>query len=426
MRGVLLASSALSLSLFACAEPCKTQGDCGFGAYCLFDFQSETIIPRGECVRDCWENADCAGLELASGSTAFCSNEGRCELDVPHDILRVHSPEPDAVFASDTRVLRVSGEVVTAAKTIRVQVGLLNQENGCGGWVAGRVAEIHNPNPGMITAVPFVIDDVAIDPGSALVDVRAHTDHPIEPAQFSVDVPCASCPKVQLISFTQTAPYEIAQLEGRVDPPVDFGIWRVFSDRGDVLDAAFTITSGAFLLERLPIFPGQNRVEILAADSLGRTPWGRCSTFASSLSAELGVRSILQWDGDDVDLDLYLVPPSSVFEDQQTEPGVALNPSRSGLVPEVATIAVPEDGEYGVIVKSKRDGGAGGGDAQLRVLFDGRPLQRGPIGPAHVSHRAGEMWIAGTIVVRAKSATWRDIDRIVSASTAPTTNPASW
>jgi hypothetical protein len=196
------------------------------------------------------------------------------------------------------------------------------------------------------------------------------------------------------------------------------------------------VIGGGFSLDRIPIFAGLNRIEVLVTgvgDGLGES---RCSVpITSSIGRERGLRLVLGWDGPTSDLDLHLIGPNGMFGDPLSSLSVrSPKPSFGGSImddfdgfgPEVAALETPPDGIYGVIVEPVFDADDPGASATLRALGDGRSLTAGPIGPTHLSANAGDLWIVGTIRVSSGNFEWRALDEVLSASTPPTTPPSEW
>ena len=73
------------------------------------------------------------------------------------------------------------------------------------------------------------------------------------------------------------------------------------------------------------------------------------------------------------------------------------------------------------------DGNDPGSNALLRVLFDGRPVTRGALGPQYLSADIQrEIWVVGTLRVDGGTATWTTINRLLSRNNAPVIPPEMW
>lgn len=433
MRSILAAVVVFS----ACGgPPCKNQSDCPVGYYCVLDV-SGSGPPTGECTSDCFVHSDCPqpGDNI---QRAICTNEGQCRIEPLPPKLHVLEPEPDALFEDGTRRIRVTGEVETAAESVSVSAFVTANGNCAGG--PPRTVVVQNEAVGDFARLPFVIDGLVVDSGPTMLNVVASVMGSKVKDVVAVEVACPGCARIDVTRPRQNLPVGgliLPRLTGRVDPAsVSTAVWRIHSTFGDVFDGSLTVSDGFFDLQRLPLFAGANRVEVLVTgigDGLGEA---RCSVpVASSVLRERGLRIVLSWDGPTSDLDLHLVGPGGTFGDPlSTLSPRSPNPTFGGEVtddfdgfgPELIQLEMPEEGVYGVVVEPVYDAQDPGATAVLRVLSEGRAVTAGPIGPRHLSARAGELWVAGTISVSAGTAEWRPLDEVLEAAMPPTTDPSAW
>jgi hypothetical protein len=349
----------------------------------------------------------------------------------------VIEPEPDSLFEEGTRTVRVTGEVESAAE--HVTVSAFSSGNGnCAGGPA-RIVQVTNENEGVFTTLPFVIDGVFVDSGINTLNVVAAVMGSKRTAIIPIEIACPGCVEVEVVEPKQNMPVSnllLPRLSGTISPAVATAIWRVHSPFGDVFDGALPVSGGTFALERVPIFAGTNRVEVVVTgvgEGLGES---RCSVpINSSVSREKGLRLVLGWDGPTSDLDLHVIGPAGMFGDPLSSLSVrSPKPSFGGIImddfegwgPEVARVEELPDGVYGVIVEPVFDADDPGASATLRILGDGRALTRGPIGPVHLSSDAGDLWVAGAISISEGNFEWRAIDEVLDASTPPTAPPSEW
>lgn len=433
MRAVV----AICLVLSACGgPPCKSQSECPVGYYCVLDV-SGGGAPSGSCVSDCFVHSDCAQPN-DNVHRAICTNEGQCRTEALPPKLQVLEPEPDTLFEDGTRRIRVTGEVETAAKSVSVSA-FNSAEGNCAGGPP-RTVVVQNEAAGEFTRLPFVIDGLVVDSGPTTINIVASVMGSEVTEIVPVEVDCPGCAQIDISAPRQNLPVGgliLPRLSGGVDPAsVSTAVWRVHSSFGDVFDGSLAVNGGAFNLERLPLFAGANRVEVLVTgvgDGLGEA---RCSVpVASSVLRERGLRLVLSWDGPTSDLDLHLVGPGGTYGDplstlspRSPMPsfGGEVTDDFDGFGPELLQLEMPADGVYGVVVEPVFDAQDPGASAVLRVLSDGRTVTAGPIGPRYLSARAGELWVAGTIVVTGGTAEWRPIDELLEAAMPPTTPPSSW
>lgn len=435
-------ASALALLVFAAgsigcnSQTCRTQSDCDFGSYCIREVGSG-IQSDGVCQQDCLSHEDCT-VPDDQVFRPICTNEGRCRVDARPPRLRVFEPEEDEEYNEGTRTIRVSGEVETAAMNVLVTASVRGR-NGCGSGLPVALS-VENPSPGVFATVPFVLDGVPIDSGFATVFVNASIQGSDQSAQIRTEVQCPDCARITMDSPTlnsSTPGLELPSLRGTIAPnTVPQAIWRVRSAFGDVFDGQLSVVNGTYGLDRLPLFAGSNRIEVVVSGVGAGLGEARCSTLINSAVArERGLRGLLLWDGPTSDLDIHVIGPGGRFG----ELGTTLT-SRSptslfggevvddfdGLGPEVVTIDPLPDGIYGIAVEPVFDAEDPGSTAFLRLLYDGRPLTIGPIGPAHISSDLGQLWIAGALEVQDGAVTWREVDQIVDAVTPPTQTPEFW
>ena len=424
------------LLLASCGgPPCKSQSECPLGSYCVLEVKGSGS-PVGECVSDCFVASDCAQPD-DNISRAVCTNQGQCRVEPLPPKLTVIEPEPDDLFEEGTRTVRVTGEVTTAAKNVSISAFSAGSGNCAGGPPA--IIHVANDNEGQFTSLPFVIDGVFVDSGVSTINVVASVMGSKRSDLIPIEVACPGCAQIQVVEPNQNMPVGnllLPRISGTIAPAVDAAIWRVHSAFGDVFDGPLPVENGVFSLERVPVFAGANRVEVVVTgvgEGLGES---RCSVpINSSVGRERGLRLVLGWDGPTSDLDLHLIGPNGTFGDPLSSLSVrSPRPAFGGTVmddfdgygPEVLRLEALADGVYGVIVEPVFDADDPGASAILRALGDGRSLTAGPIGPTHVSADRGDLWIAGTISVSSGNFEWRSIDEVLSASTPPTAPPREW
>lgn len=427
----LLALVCAALPASGCHKTCHAQSECSFGSYCQVDPGSST----GTCNQDCVSNSDCPP-PMSGFSTPVCNNQGRCELVDRPPRLTVFEPEDGAHYPDGTRSIRVSGQVQTAADKVTVTV-TARSESGCVGGVP-LTALLINPKPGTFATLPFVIDDLTADSGKALVAVDAKAATADNATTVEVELDCPGCAQVNLETpsgLTSAPGLTLPTLAGSVMPgTVQLASWRVYSSYGDIMDGALPVSGGAFSLLDVPIFAGLNRLQVVVTGvgmGLGES---RCSALvASGVAQETGLRLVLLGDDPLADLELHVIGPDGHFGDPAAELSIrSQNPSFGGTITqgasgaEVAQIEMLPDGVYGVIVEPVLDGPQQTTNTILHPLFNGRTVTAGPVGPRSLTALDGNIWVAGTIDVKAGGASWRTIDQLVEAGAAPTTRPAAW
>jgi hypothetical protein len=415
--------------------PCRGQDDCPVGYYCVLDIGGPGS-PSGECVYDCFTSDDCE-QPADRAARAVCTNSGQCRTEARPPKLRVIEPEPDTIYPDGTRTIRVTGEVETIAEAVSVSAFLSGNGNCAGG--PPQTVTVRNDRAGQFTEIPFVIDRIFVDSGATTLNVVASVGTSKQTDVASIEIACPGCAEIDVVEPRTNLPVAgllLPRLFGSVDPGMGTGVWRVHSTAGDVFDGPLPIQNGTFLLDRVPIFAGANRVEVLVTgvgEGLGES---RCSVpVGSSVARERGLRVVLSWDGPTSDLDLHLVGPGGVFGDPtSTLSPRSLMPGFGGDVlddfmgygPEVLTLADVGDGVYGIAVEPVFDAFDPGANAVLRVIGEGRSLTAGPIGPRFVSARAGDLWIVGTVEVAGDSLTWQPVDMLVRGAAPPTRPPSDW
>lgn len=431
-----VASLAVCVASACSGPPCRAQDDCPLGHYCVLEVGGAGQLPEGECRFDCQSHGDCPQPGSAL-SRAVCSNEGRCRTIPRPSKLRILEPETDTTFPEGTRAIRVSGELETAEARATVVVEAL-AENNCSGTTS-RALTVVNPSPGTVATIPFVTDDLFVDPGRLSISVAAVVGASRKRSNVDVVVECPGCAELAIDAPRRGAAVpglELPVLQGSISPlSVRTATWRVFGG-GFVMDGRLPVTAGRFYAERLPLFPGSNRIEVVVTgvgEGLGES---RCSQLVTSgVASESGLRAVLSWSSETADLDLHLVGPGGLFGDPGSSLssrgrapffGGRLHDDPLGLGPEVGIVEAPPDGVYGVVVEPVLDGADFGSDAILRVLFAGRPVVPGPIGPVHLTSFDGRLWIAGTVEIEGGAATWRAIDVLVSPSSPPSIPPERW
>jgi hypothetical protein len=429
--------AALSIACVAACKgpPCRNQVDCPFGTYCFLEASSSGNLPAGECKMDCEQNSDCK-QPAGNVSYAVCSNIGHCEtLDHPPK-LHVLEPEEGAHYPEGTQQIRISGEVETAAAMVTVSARAKNQ-NGCGGGIAQSV-DLMNPNAGTFATLSFVIEGVELDPGTSALTIDAQSGSAEKKTTVDTIVDCPGCAQISIADpkpLASAPALELPKLSGSIMPAtVTLGIWRIFSAEADVLDGALPVGGGTFNLDRLPLFPGLNHVEVLVTGVGTGLGESRCSALVSAgVTRETGLRLILFGDVPDADLDIHVIGPTGHFgETMTTLSPRSRNPMFGGSVvddvngPEVAMIPMPPDGTYGVIVEPVIDGSGDGSNAILHVLFNGRLDTPRPLGPRHLTALDGNLWVVGAVKIASGTAEWTTIDTLIEASMSPTTVPSAW
>ncbi|MCB9653689.1 MAG: hypothetical protein H6729_06120 [Deltaproteobacteria bacterium] len=393
-------------------------------------------LPDGECVSDCVVAEDCA-QPISAAHRAVCTNEGQCRVEAYPPRLFVLEPEDDTLFDEGTRSVRVSGEVESASSSVRISVSAANQ-SGCSAGLT-HTTDAVNPKEGTLARIPFVIDGITVDPGQTNLTIVADVEGSRKVRTVAFDVACPGC-----AAITMTVPVtrqtilglELPTLSGSISPAIPSAVWRVRSRTGDVFDGTLPLKNGRFLLERIPIFAGRNTVEVVASgvgDGLGEN---RCTqAISSAVARETGLRVVLTWDGSTSDLDLIIVGPGGRLwdEDSMLSPRSPsprfegrVEDDFDGLGPETAILESMADGVYGIAVEAVYDGQDPGSNALIRLLFDGRSITTGPVGPLHLSANRGELWIVGVVRVEGGVAVFTPIDSVLVGNMAPETSPDLW
>ena len=435
ISGLLLAATAGLAQVSCGSTPCSSQADCPVGSYCVRSFGSGRT--EGACQQDCFSSSDCEQPE-SNALRAVCTNEGRCRTEGIPPRLIVLEPEPNERFSEGTQRIRLAGEVEMAAAQATVVV-TTGGNRGCGTGISRQIV-VENTS-GDLATVPFVLDDVFVDPGQVQLFVRAQVPGASQTFPVPVEIECPGCAQVTVTSplpnSTGTG-LRLNDLQGSVDRPVQSAIWRV-RGTGGVLDGSLGVTDGGlrFAGANLPLFPGTNRVEVLVTGvgtGLGET---RCSILVNAgVSVETGLRAILTWDGATSDLDLHLVgdggrfgDPSTTLSSRSRSPvgfrGV-VDDDFDGMGPETLVVSTLPDGDYGLVVEAVFDDQDPGSTAFLRVLYDGQTLTAGPIGPQYLQAIAGDLWVAGVLSVRSGQAAFEPIDGRLMGVMPPTTPPSAW
>lgn len=358
-------------------------------------------------------------------------------------------PEYDSLLPEGTRQLRLSGEVETAADKVTIDVTPV----GSGACMLGETRHLvlENSQPGEQATLAFVLDNISVDPGLSVLEVRASVIGASDRLEHIVEIPCPGCPQIIVDSppapmtpkdHVPPQPYTapglvLPRLEGRFEPPgAQVAIWRVFSERGDVFDGLMAVEEGRFLAEKVPLFAGYNRVQVLltgTGEGLGENRCSRPVTAATPV--ERGLRALLTWDGRTADLDLHLVAPTGRFGDPATSLssrsttavfGGEVDDDFDGLGPETLSVPQIADGTYGVVVEPVFDDRDPGSNAFLRVLYDGRPLTPGPVGPVFLSAVPGELWIVGLLHLQQGVAELEILDDRLPVSSPPARSPTEW
>lgn len=290
-------------------------------------------------------------------------------------------------------------------------------------------------------SIPFVVDGIDVDTGVTQLSVSASVQGSIaHRTQIKVEVPCPGCAEVTIEEPTPNSGASglaLPVFTGFISPVPSGALWRVHGTHGDVFDGPLDVnSSGRFSVQRLPLFTGNNRVEVVVSgvgQGLGES---RCSTTVLSASAlERGLRAVLNWDGAHSDLDVHLIGPGAVFGDplnslsaRSQDPvfGGQVLDDFDGLGPEVLTLAGLADGVYGLVVEAVADLSDPGSNAALYLLGNGRLLRAGPLGPRNLSARRGDLWVVASITVQAGQLQAQIIDEVVPVSAPPTQPPSAW
>ena len=430
------AFAAAASGLHGCGtETCGSQADCPVGFYCVLSFNSGRA--EGGCQQDCATSADCAQPE-SNALRAVCTNEGRCRTEGLPPRLVVLEPEPDDVFDEGTQRVRVTGEVEMAAAQALITVTTAGNR-GCGTGIS-RQATITNET-GEFASIPFVVDDVFVDPGNDIqLIVEAAVPGAVKRYPLKIEVACPGCAEIRVADPqpNQTGVgLALPRLAGNVDKTIGSAIWRV-RGLGGVLDGALPIENGRnFAINDLPLFPGNNRLEVLVTGVGTGRGESRCSILVNAgVSAERGLRAILTWDGNTSDLDLHLIGDGGRYGDASSSlssrsrvplgfSGTVMD-DFDGLGPEVLTAESLPDGAYGLIVEAVFDDLDPGSTAFLRLLFNGETLTVGPIGPQYLQAFTGDLWVAGVLSIDGGQASFLPINEMLDATMPPVTPPQMW
>lgn len=422
-------AAAATLSEGCGGPPCRSPDDCPLGSYCVLRVGEGAS--SGECIEDCFEATDCPAPASAA-SRAICTNEGRCRTVARAPRLRLRLPEADTVLDEGTRAIQVSGEVESAAQQVQVDVAAV----GSGGCAGGPPVRLRLDNPsGEFRTLPFSVDPFPVEAGTRAVQVQASVGGASRQTEVALSVLCPGCAEVSINTPSANAPVpqlELPALEGTVSPDsVPLALWRVRGGLGGVFDGAIVVGSGGrFRLERLPLFAGTNQVEILVSGVGSGSGQVRCSTYVQAAGRERGLRAVMTWDEDLVDLDLHLIGPGGRFGVPQQDLSARTPPAFGGRVlddfdglgPEVLEVEELPDGVYGLIVEPL----VGRASALLRLLGDGIALTTGPVGPRFVDAESGGLWVAGTLTVTGGALVWRSLDDVVPVQAPPLNGPELW
>lgn len=429
--GLLLAGSTACRS----GEPCLTQDECRIGTYC--ERGGAAGFEEGVCTSDCASAEDCPVSDPVL-EVSTCDNLGRCRVTERPPRLRVLDPEFDSLLPEDTREIRLVGEVETAAAEVRVEIRP-QQGSGCASGDA-QTLTLRNETPGRFVKMSFASEAMPLDPGATRLLVRGVVGGSVDEVEHDLEIPCPGCAEVSLSAptlGTALGDLELPRLEGAVTPDSVRSVsWRVRSETGEVIDGSAAVIQGRFSVPRLPLFAGRNRVQAVVTGVGSGLGEARCSTFVvAGNGPERGLRALLTWDGDSSDLDLHVIGPGGSFGDLgsdlsarggRTLFGGDVLDDFDGRGPERISATAVADGVYGVIVEPVFDAEDPGSNAVLRVLWNGRLLVPGPIGPAFVSAFDGDLWVAGVVRVSGGAAEWVSIDEHVPARLPPTRPPSDW
>jgi hypothetical protein len=435
--GLAMLAPVAMLGMLSCSRgiECFSQKECEIGHYCLM--QPGVLAQPGECVRDCDSNSDCPsdGTALTSG---VCSNEGRCVIRPIPPRLRVLSPENDSLLPWRTRRVQLGGELESVAAKVTVTVTPMVRGSCESSPIRSIVVE--NPDPGRRSTFPFVFNDYELDPGVSVFTITAQMGNVRRSVQHILEVPCFDCATISIDHEATPRVGEglqLARLKGVIAPAaIEAAIWRVRNDYGDVLDGPLELDNGIFDVPNIPLFPGQNRLQVVVPGQGENGDENRCSfNVTAGQAQEKGLRSVLTWDGKTSDLDIHLVGPGGRLFDPMTSIW-SRNPEAhfeamveddfDGLGPELASIGELGDGVYGVVVDPVFDGQDPGSNAFMRILIDGRPAMRRPAGPQYLSFNNYKLWIVGTVTSSQGVSSWNFIDERVEKSMPPTTPPSAW
>lgn len=427
----------LGCCVAACSagDPCFTQDDCRIGSYC--ERTGANGFDEGTCSMDCVSAADCPVTDPIL-DVGVCDNTGRCKVTPRPPRLRLLEPEHDTLLDEGTREVRLLGEVESAAPEVRVEI----EPDPTRGCASGdeQTFSLRNETPGKVVKMSFASRAMPLDPGITRLQIRAFVGGVKDALDYDLEIPCPGCADVAVTvpkAGLTLDELELPRLEGTVSPPsVREMTWRVRSESGDVLDGSAPVQGGRFAVLRLPLFAGRNRVQAVVTGVGSGLAETRCSTLiAAGSGRERGLRVLLNWDGPTSDLDIHLVGPGGRFGDLlsdlsarggRTLFGGDVLDDFDGLGPERVSATMVGDGVYGVVVEPVFDAADPGANALLRILWNGRLLVPGPIGPTFLSTFEGKMWVAGVVRVSGGVADWQPIDELVPSSMPPTRPPADW
>lgn len=406
-------------------ETCRGVNDCSFGYYCVLDRNASRV--SGHCEQDCIQNSDCPSAALAA-ERAICDNDGRCRNVQRVPKLRLRTPEPGTVLDAAQRSLEITGEVETAASRVRVEVRAVGSEACPGG--APVLLELGN-EADAFRELPFLVDDLAIDPFTREVEVQVSSGTATRRRTVALVPSCEDCGLgIQAPARAEeTRIRRLPWLVGQARPEDGLVGWRVRGGRGGLFEGvgAPDPTSGGFRFPDLPLFAGSNQLEVVVWRPEGEL---RCTSYVRAPGVERGLRVVLTWDDPDSDLDLHLVGPGGRFgmlgQDLSPATGPALGGTFlddfDGLGPEWLEVPVLADGVYGVLVEPH----SGSGSAMVRIFQDGAPLDVLPAGPRFLDTDRADLWVVATLEVSRGTASLRALDERLDRDAAPTTAPSLW
>lgn len=432
---VSLCAAACTTAACTTGEPCLTQDDCAIGTYC--ERGGASGFDEGTCARDCVSAEECP-VGDPTLEVSVCDNAGRCRVSERPPRVRVLDPEHDTLLSEDTRDVRLVGEVETAAAEVRVEI-VPQVGAGCASGDLQTIT-LRNETPGTFVKMSFVTSEMPLDPGLTSLQVRAVVGGSSDALEHDLEIPCPGCARIALstpLLGTALGELELPRLEGNITPDsVRELTWRVRSENDEVLDGSADAMGGRFSVQRLPLFAGRNRVQVVVTGVGTGLGEARCSTFVVAGSGrERGLRALMSWDGRTSDLDLHIVGPGGRFGDLASDLsarggrtlfGGEVVDDFDGRGPERVSAPMLEDGVYGVVVEPVFDADDPGSNTFLRILWNGRLLVPGPIGPAFLSTFDGKLWVAGVVRISGGVAEWVLIDELVPTSMPPTRPPADW
>jgi hypothetical protein len=401
----------------ACSDlPCRSATDCPLGFFCRFEGQS------GQCDFECLEARDCPAPSDPT-QRAVCRNDGRCGTATRSPRIEITEPVEGQVLEPNQRELRVTGSVESEAATIDVELQT-EGAGGCGGTLDRFT--IDHPEPGVRLAIPF-LREVFLPPQTTGLSVQAVVRDALQRVPVRLSGSCPDCPLVRIeeptLGMAQSS-LVLPRLVGSIQPPVDtVGTWRISDGTGQVFDGPLPVVGGRYEVRRLPLFGGQNRIEVLL-DQRG----SRCAATVFAPLGSPGLRVLLTWDSD-ADFDLLLVQPEVPISD----PSRILSPSSpqafgrveddfDGFGPESLTTEPLGPGVYGVAVEALS---GSPGAAFLRVLVDGELRTVPGLGPRFLSPRRAEVWLAARLAVDEEGAVEVEFVDVVTPDREPLV-PAEW